>query len=122
MAGLDAFEELCDDLLARHADVQRAQMMGYPSLKRNGKLFACFSAADDAMVFKLADPAAHAEALALEGAHLFDPGGRGSPFKEWVAVPPAHADRWPGFAAAALSQRAQPPVQTERFSTARPTK
>jgi hypothetical protein len=101
MPGLDAFEELCDDLLARHADVQRAQMMGYPSLKRNGRLVACYSAADDAMVFKLADPAAHAEALALEGAHLFDPGGRGTPFEDWVAVPATHAERWSKFAVAA---------------------
>jgi hypothetical protein len=103
MSGLDAFEELCDDLLARHADVQRAQMMGYPSLKRNGRLVVCYSAADETMVVKLADPTAHAEALELEGAHLFDPGGRGRPFKEWVAVPPAHAERWPALAAAALA-------------------
>ena len=39
------------------------------------------------MVFKLPDPAAHAQALALDGAHLFDPGGKGQPFKEWVVVP-----------------------------------
>ena len=103
MSGLDAFEELCDDLLSRQADVQPAQMMGYPSLKRNGKLVACYSADDDAMVFKLADPAAHDEALTLEGAHLFDPGGRGRPFKEWVAVPAAHTEHWPELAAAAIA-------------------
>jgi hypothetical protein len=103
VSGLDAFEELCDDLLARHAYLQRAQMMGYPSLKRNGRLVACFSAGEDAMVFKLEDPAAHAEALALDGAHLFDPGGRGRPFGEWVVVPPARADRWPDLAQTALA-------------------
>jgi hypothetical protein len=102
VSGLESFEELCDDLLARNADLERAQMMGYPSLKRNSKLVACFSVADDAMVFKLADPAVHAGALALEGAHLFDPGGRGRPFKEWVVVPPAHAERWAELAQAAL--------------------
>jgi hypothetical protein len=103
MSGLDSFEELCDDLLARHADLERAQMMGYPSLKRNGRLVACFSAGEDAMVFKLENPAARAEALGLEGAHLFDPGGRGSAFKQWVVVPPALAERWPELAATALS-------------------
>ena len=102
MSGLDAFEELCDDLLARNADLERAQMMGYPSLKRNGRLVACFSAGEDAMVFKLVDPSAHAGALALDGAHLFDPGGRGRPFKEWVVVPPALTDRWPDLAESAL--------------------
>jgi hypothetical protein len=97
------FEELCDDLLARNPDLERTKMMGMSSLKRNGKLVAGFVDSEDAMVFKLQDPAAHAEALALEGAHLFDPGGRGRPFKEWVVVPPALAGRWPALAEAALS-------------------
>ena len=103
MTGLDAFEELCDDLLARNADLERTKMMGMPSLKRNGKLVAGFMASEDAMVFKLEDPAAHGEALALEDAHLLDPGGHGRPFKEWVVVPPAFADRWPTLADAVLA-------------------
>src|SRR5262245_66005574 len=103
MSGVDAFEDLCDDLLARYADLNRTKMMGMPSLKRNGKLVGGFVASEDAMVFKLEDPAAHAGALALEGAHLFDHGGRGRPFKEWVVVPPAQADRWPNLAEAALA-------------------
>jgi len=103
MRGLDAFEELSDELLARNADLERTKMMGMPSLKRHGKLVAGFVATEDAMVFKLENAATHAEALALDGAHLFDPGGRGRPFKEWVVVPPAFADRWPELAAAALT-------------------
>jgi hypothetical protein len=54
------------------------------------------------MVFKLPDPIAHGEALKLQGAHLFDPGGNGRPFKEWVVIPPEHADEWPRFAELAL--------------------
>ena len=42
------------------------------------------------------------EALALEGAQLFDPSGQGKPFKQWVVVPAAHADRWESFAERAL--------------------
>ena len=53
------------------------------------------------LVFKLADPA-HAEALALPGAHLFDPSGRNRPMKEWVAVPVSQSKRWPGLARAAF--------------------
>jgi hypothetical protein len=102
-AGLDAFEELCDDLLARNADLERTKMMGMPSLMRNGKLVAGFIGSEDTMVFKLEATAAHAEALALDNAHLFDPGGRGRPFKEWVVVPPAHTARWPGLAERALA-------------------
>ena len=102
MDGEARFEDLCDDLLHRHPDLERTKMMGMPSLKLNGKLVAGYTAPEDAMVFKLADPAAHAETLALDGAHLFDPSGRGRPFKEWVVVPPAHAARWLELAERAL--------------------
>jgi len=54
------------------------------------------------MVFKLPDADQRDAALALDGAELFDPSGRGRPFKEWVQVPAAHEDRWPEFAEAAL--------------------
>ena len=95
------FEAIVDDLLARSPDLERTQMMGMPSLKRNGKLVAGFT--QGAMVFKLTDPAAHARALALDGAHLFDPSGQGRPFKEWVVVPAAHEAQWDALAAAALA-------------------
>ena len=98
-----SYEEICDDLLHRHAEVERTQMMGMPSLKRDGKLVAGFVASEDAMVFKLTDPAAHAKALALDGSHLFDPSGKGRPFKEWVVVPKAHEQRWAELAENALA-------------------
>jgi len=101
--GLALYEELCDDLLVRHGELELTQMMGYPGLKRNGRLVACFSPVEGAMVFKLTDIGVRAGALALDGAHLFDPLGRGRPMKAWVAVPPAQADRWPELAEAALS-------------------
>ncbi len=94
------FEELADALALR--GVERAKMMGYPSLKHRGKLIACLSRDDDAMIFKLPSEAVRDDALALEGAHLFDPMG-GRPMKEWVAVPSDHADRWPELADAALA-------------------
>ena len=96
------YEELVDDLLVRHADAQRSQMMGMPCVKRRGKLALGFVRAESALVVKLADPVAHARALALDGAHLFDPGGKGRPFKEWVVVPAAHAAEWESLAAHAL--------------------
>jgi hypothetical protein len=95
------FDEIVDDVLARHGDVERTQMMGMPSLKRNGKLVAGLW--KETMAFKLPDKTEREEALALEGAALFDPGERGRPFKEWVAVPAAHADRWPELTGKALS-------------------
>jgi hypothetical protein len=76
-------------------------MMGMPCVKARGKMVAGFTRG--AMVFKLTDPERHAEALALAGAHLFDPSGQGKPFRQWVVVPAAHADRWEHFAAHALT-------------------
>ena len=78
------------------------KMFGMPCLKNeNGKAFAGFY--EDAMVFKLTGPA-HAEALGLSGARLFDPMG-GRPMKEWVQVPAAHAERWAELAELALAGR-----------------
>jgi hypothetical protein len=95
--GRARFDALAQELLAER-DVQRASMFGMPSLKRRGgKAFAGLYGDD--MVFKL-DGAAHAEALALEGAHLFEPMA-GRPMKAWVQVPPAHEARWPDLARSA---------------------
>jgi hypothetical protein len=94
------FDEIADDILARNGDVELTQMMGMPALKRGGKLWVGFWKGE--MVFKLTDKARHAEALALDGAHLFDPGERGRPMKEWVVVPEQHAKRWPQLAEQAL--------------------
>jgi hypothetical protein len=108
MDARERYDELVDDLCARNDDVSPSQMMGMPCIKRGGKMVAGFASgsglpnSEQAMVFKLPDPAAHAQAMALDGAHLFDPGGNGRPFKEWVVVPFAHAGEWESFAAHAL--------------------
>lgn len=54
-----------------------------------------------AMVFKLTG-AAHAEALGLEGARLFDPIENGRQMREWVEVPSTHAAQWLTLAREAL--------------------
>jgi hypothetical protein len=102
----ERYDEVADDLVARNAGAQLSQMMGMPCIKVDGKLIAGWVASEEAMVFKLPEEKTHAAALALEGAHLFDPGGRGRPFKEWVVVPGAHAVEWPRFAEQALTRRA----------------
>jgi hypothetical protein len=79
-------EELKIDL-----DVVGASMFGMPSVKqRDGKAFAGLYGDD--MVFKLAGDA-HEKALALDGAHLFEP-MIGRPMKAWVQVPPTHETQW----------------------------
>jgi hypothetical protein len=94
------FDEIADDLVARNGDMELSQMMGMPALKRGGKLWVGFWKGE--MVFKLVDPAERERALAFEGAHLFDPGERDRPMKEWVVVPEVHAKEWPNLAERAL--------------------
>lgn len=100
---LEDYEELVDALLARHGDAARSQMMGMPCVKRAGKLALGFVREEGALVFKLADEEDRNRALALEGAHLFDPSGKGRPSTEWVVVSPAHAGEWESLAEAALA-------------------
>jgi hypothetical protein len=97
------YDELADDLAAQHDDIELGQMMGMPAIKRGGKMIGGFSNNKHAMVFKLSDEAAREHALALDGAHLFDPsGGKRAPMKEWVVVPAAHAAKWTGLAESAI--------------------
>jgi hypothetical protein len=99
------YDEIADDLAARNPDVRLGQMMGMPAIKAGGKIIGGFSRSEEAMVFKLTDPMERELALALAGAHLFDPTGKGRPMKEWVAVPAAHVERWPELAEQALTRR-----------------
>lgn len=102
MDARERYDDLADFLAFRHDFVELSQMMGMPCVKARGKMVAGFTKGEGAMVFKLPDPDAHARALALEGAHLFDPSGKGQPFREWVVVPEAHADQWEAFSQHAL--------------------
>jgi len=100
--GRDRYNDICDALTTWHEDVRRSVIFGMPCLKKAGRVIAGFPRSGSGMVFKLPDPAAHARALALPGAHLFDPSGRGEPFKQWVVVPPDQSDEWEALAYDAL--------------------
>ena len=94
------------DRLAAHLGDGRvtiSAMFGKPALKdQNGKAFACLLSGE--VAFRLGrDNPAHADALALTGAHLFDPSGKDRPMKDWVSVPPEHAERWTEFAELAVA-------------------
>ncbi|KOV86334.1 hypothetical protein [Nocardia sp. NRRL S-836] len=90
------FDELAEELAP--SGVDHGSLFGKPCLKTGGKAFACQF--KEGVAFKLpAQP--HAEALALSGAVLFDPSGKGRPMKEWVLVPVKHSATWPEFAAQA---------------------
>ncbi len=80
-------------------EAKPGKMFGAQCLKAlNGKALAFFYR--DEMVFKLtSDP--KQEALALDGAHYFNPMGDRL-MNGWVQVSFHYADRWPEFAAQAL--------------------
>ena len=100
---MPSYEEIVDDLLHRHAHVATRKMFGMDCFTANGK--AAGGLAGDDMVFKLTDQETRERALAIEGAHLFEPMA-GRAMKEWVVVPKAQAGRWPELAALAVDTSA----------------
>lgn len=76
-------------------DVTGGKWFGKPCLKVGGKVFVALWGGD--LAFKLAGEA-HAEALQVEGAHLFDPRGKGHPMVAWVQIPAAQSSTWDRFA------------------------
>jgi hypothetical protein len=98
------YDEIADDLAARDPNVELSQMMGMPCIKAGGKMVIGYERTGQ-MVFKLPDDAEHGKALGLDGAKLFDPSGKGKPFKEWVQVPYTHESEWPKLASTALRLR-----------------
>ena len=89
-ATLKRWNALAESLGAR--GVELGAMFGMPCLKANGK--AIGGLVGDALVFKLFGDA-HADALKLDGAVLFDPSGMGRAMKDWVVVPAKHHAKWP---------------------------
>ena len=97
----DLLDDIAEDLAA--AGVIAGAMFGKRALKAGGTAFACLKGDD--LAFRLgAGTRDHDEALAMAGAELFDPSGKGRPFKDWVAVPVALASEWPRLARTALDR------------------
>ena len=91
-----------DTLRALAAAIPEAEpgaMFGKACLKRDGKAVVSEDGGD--AVFKL-EGAAHARALALPGATLWDPSRMNRPMKAWVRVPKAHVKQWLELARAAF--------------------
>ena len=93
----EEYRKLIDALSG--AAIVEGQMFGKPCLKVGGKAF--MARHQQTVVFKLASPHRE-EALALKGASLWDPSGKGRPMKEWVAVPAAESKGFEALAKAAL--------------------
>jgi hypothetical protein len=97
------YDAVVDEVTAT-SPAKSSKMFGMPCLKNDsGKAFAGFY--QDAMVFKLGG-AAHARALELPGARLFEPMS-GRQMKAWVVVPAEHTALWLELAKQAFSFVAQ---------------
>jgi hypothetical protein len=86
----DEYRRMVDELRGEDAGVTEAPMMGMPSPKAGGKLFAGFR--DGALVVKVGRERAGA---LIDGgrAQPFDPSGRDRSMKDW-AVLPLPGDDW----------------------------
>jgi hypothetical protein len=81
--------------------VTQSQMFGRRGMMADGKVIACYL--DDSVAFKLiAGSPEHAQAMALDGADLWEPGDMGRKFKDWVRIPESHQDEWGRYAEIAL--------------------
>jgi hypothetical protein len=76
------------------------QMFGKACIKINGKAFV--SQHNETVVFKL-NGEYHQKALAVKGAVLWDPSGKGRPMKEWIALPATAHKHFAPLANAALA-------------------
>ena len=94
MATIEKLQEIANSFDPA-SNVSVSKWFGKPCVSIGKKVFVILWGPD--LVFKLAGES-HAEALKIDGAHLFDPRGSGSPMKEWVQVPAAQSASWDRFA------------------------
>ncbi|MFZ6871632.1 hypothetical protein ACO0LF_06115 [Undibacterium sp. Di27W] len=94
---LAEYEKLAKKLTTAEL-AEAGQMFGKACLKINGKAFVAQH--KDTVVFKLSGDA-HTKAMALAGAVLWDPSGKGRPMKEWVALTSVHSKKFSSLAALA---------------------
>ena len=82
---------------------KKSKLFGCQCVKAlNGKAAFFYWPKAESAVFKLQGDAAQ-EALALDGAHYFQPKSERPPMNGWVQLSFDYADRWPAYAALALA-------------------
>jgi hypothetical protein len=90
MTGEELFWDLVEPMYADPA-VQRSTMMGLPCVRLDGRYFASLDRRTHALLVKL--PKERVGQLIIEGVgEPFAPAGR--VFREWVAIPAPHRERW----------------------------
>jgi len=94
------FEHLAEELIVTQ-QVSQGKWFGLPALKINGKIFAAQWTNGD-LIVKLQGEH-HQNALALEGAVLFQPLPDRNPMREWVQIPAKYSEQWFEFSIAGLT-------------------
>ena len=94
------FDDIVEDLGPR--GVLSGALFGARSLTFDGTAFACLKGGRFAVKLGAGSPL-HAEALALPEGELFDPSGKGRPFKDWVAIAATQSEQWPHYAEAGFN-------------------
>lgn len=94
MTGMQKLDEIAAQF-GPELGVATSKWFGKPCIKAGRKVFVVLWGGD--LAFKLTGEA-HSEVLQIEGAHLFDPRGKGHPMKEWVQIPAAQSSTWSRFA------------------------
>ena len=85
MTGDELYEALTAALQPEDG-VSTGTMFGAPAFLVVGKAVACIKRGYFAAKLGAGSPE-HAAALRLAGSELFDPSGKGRPFRDWVAIP-----------------------------------
>lgn len=93
MTAADELHEALTAVLRPEDGVSTGAMFGAPAFLVAGKAIACVKRGYFAAKLGAGSPQ-HATALQIVGAELFDPAGKGRPFRDWVAIP-VDGDRAP---------------------------
>lgn len=95
----ELFRAIAEKFLAKNKNVVLKKMFGKYGVAVNGNVFLCLFNGD--FVFKM-NGDAHANALKISGAALWDPSGMKRPMKEWVQVPEKNKKEFEKLAEEAL--------------------
>ncbi len=96
---LKLFDTIAQEFASPEAHIKKSNAFGAPCLKVRGKMFACWWG--EGMVFKL-DAETFAQGLKLQGAHIFNPMGKGKGMKQWLVLPYAQRAKWRAYTQHAL--------------------
>lgn len=97
----DAATQFTTVATALAGEVTRQQMMGCPTLMREGRMVACLD--KDVFAVKLGRTRdEHAEALGIPGAALWSPKESHRQFSDWVGLPLSQSSLWLDWARTAI--------------------